>query len=242
MVTTNYIDGVTNVPDSYVFGTFGAPDPSKYITFFNDFMRYDAAATGTSHDWLTTITQAGSGSATAALADENGGVLLVTNDDADDDNYFAQWQGMNTSNVVEPFKFIVGKKTWFKARLKTSDATQSDIVIGLQITDTTPLAVTDGVYFLKVDGSTTMNLLVTKNSTSSTTAAVTMANDTYVTLGFVYDGASNIDIFVNDVKVAASVTTNLVDDEELTVSFGIQNGEAVAKTLSMDYIFIASER
>lgn len=239
MVTTNFIDGVTNVPDSYVFGTFGSVDPSKYIQFFDDFMRYDAAATGTAHDWLATLTGT---TPTAVLADENGGVLLVTLSAADDDNYFAQWQGSNTSNAVEPIKFISGKKTWFKTRFKTSDATQSDIVVGLQITDTTPLAVTDGVYFLKVDGTAVMNLLVTKGSTSTTTAAATLANATYVTLGFVYDGASKVDIFVNDVKVASSVTTNLPDTEELTISFGIQNGEAVAKTLSMDYIFCATER
>jgi hypothetical protein len=37
-------------------------------------------------------------------------------------------------------------------------------------------------------------------------------------------------------------TTNLCDDEELTISFGIQNGEAVAKTMSIDYIFVSKER
>lgn len=115
-------------------------------------------------------------------------------------------------------------------------------MLGLQITDTTPLAVTDGVYFLKADGSTTLNLLVTKNSTSTTTAAATLVDDTYVTVGFVYNGSDKIDVFVNDVRIATSVTTNLVDDEELTLSFGIQNGEAAAKVLSLDYLFVSKER
>jgi hypothetical protein len=42
--------------------------------------------------------------------------------------------------------------------------------------------------------------------------------------------------------LGTSVTTNLVDDEDLTPTFAIQNGEAVAKTMTVDYIFVAKER
>jgi hypothetical protein len=42
-------------------------------------------------------------------------------------------------------------------------------------------------------------------------------------------------------RSATSVLTNLPDDEELTVSFGIQNGAAAAKTLSVDYIRVEAE-
>jgi len=37
-------------------------------------------------------------------------------------------------------------------------------------------------------------------------------------------------------------TVNAPDDEELTISFGIQNGEAVVKTLSLDFLMAAVER
>ncbi len=69
-----------------------------------------------------------------------------------------------------------------------------------------------------------------------------MANDTFINLGFYYDGVSQIQYFVNGVLGGASVTTNLPDDEDLTVTFAIQNGEAVAKTMTVDYIFVAKER
>ena len=36
--------------------------------------------------------------------------------------------------------------------------------------------------------------------------------------------------------------TNAPDDEELAVSFGIQNGEAVAKVMTLDYISAGKER
>ena len=39
-----------------------------------------------------------------------------------------------------------------------------------------------------------------------------------------------------------SVNTNAPDDEEIALSFTIQNGEAVAKTMSIDYLVAGKER
>ena len=214
----------------------GIPDPTQWHTFFSDFDHY------ISTDWVVTTTEAGAGSATEAISDADGGVLLLTNAAGDNDLDFLQWAGGSDTDALETFLFESGKKLFFKTRFQVSDATQSDVVVGLQITDTTPLAVSDGVYFLKADGSTTMNLLVTKDSTSTTTAAATMANATNIILAFYYDGDSEIKVYADGVHVGTSAVTNLPDDEELTISFGIQNGEAVAKTMSMDYIFVAKER
>jgi hypothetical protein len=103
--------------------------------------------------------------------------------------------------------------------------------------------VTDGVFFIKADGAATVNLLVEKNGTATTTSSVaTMADDTFVTLGFFYDGVSTIYYFVNGALGGSSVTTNLPDDEDMTISFAIQNGEAVAKTMTVDYINVCKER
>jgi hypothetical protein len=161
---------------------------------------------------------------------------LITNTAADDDLVALQ-------KVGESYRFASGKALFFEARLKVSDATQSDVVIGLQITDATPLDVSDGVFFIKADGSTSVSLLVEKNGTATTTSSVaTMANDTFISLGFYYDGASSIQYFVNGVVKGTSVTTNLPDDEDMTVSIALQNGEAVAKTMTVDYVFVAKER
>lgn len=226
-MSTNFPDGVTNVTESATLGSFVNTDPTKAHTWFDDFDSFTAA------NWTVTETQAG---ATQGVVDGDGGILALVNSAADDDLNAIQWS-------KETFKFEAGKRLWFKARFKVSDATQSDLVIGLQITDTTPLAVTDGTYFVKADGSTSLSLVVTKNSTATTTTGVaTLADNTYVSVGFVYDGASKIDVYVNDVRVKSSVTTNLCDDEDLTVSIAVQNGEAAAKTLSVDYVFVAKER
>lgn len=230
MATTRFPSGVTNVEKASTLGAMGQPDPTKFYTYFDDFNYFSAA------DWTITTTEAGAGSATEALTDAAGGVLLITNDDADNDADFF-------NKVGESFSFESGKKLWFKSRFKVSDATQSDFIIGLQITDTTPLDVTDGVFFQKDDGDASLDFHVEKDGTATTASAVaTIVDDTYVTVGFYYNGSDELQYFVDDAKVGTSVTTNLPDDEVLTVSFGIQNGEAAAKTMSIDYILAVKER
>ena len=202
------------------------PNPFDVHQYFNDFDTYTAG------NW--TITETGTGS--RALTDGVGGLLLITNAAADNDANFFQKKG-------ESFKFQSGKRLWFETRFKVNDATNTDLVAGLQITDTTPLAVTDGVYFIKPDDAATVNFTVIKNSTATTASAIaTMANATNIVLGFYYDGVSAVKYYVDRVYTGSSVVTNLPDDEELTISFGIQNGAAAAKNMTVDYIFAAQER
>lgn len=233
MGVTNF-SGVTNVAGSETLGSLVFPDPTRCHTWFDDFDDYTAA------EW--TITETGTG--TRAVGNLDGGVLVVTNAAADDDRNFLQWSGNTNASTVETFKWEAAKSMWFKARLKISDATESDLVIGLQITDTTPLDVTDGLFFIKGDGSTTLTFRAEKNDTASTVTAGTLANDTYFTCGFFWDAAVGaLNVYFNDARVGTITSvTNIVDDEELTISFGIQNGEAVAKVLSLDYIFVSKDR
>lgn len=225
--------GLTNAAPGSNMGMAGFPDPSFWHVYFDDFDTFTAA------QWTITTVEAGAGSATEALTDADGGVLLITNDAADNDADFFQ-------KVGESFLMEAGKRAVFKARFRTNDAVQSDIVIGLQVTDTTPLDVTDGIYFLKAYGVATFDLICRKDASAGSTAATavaTAANDAWLTLGWFYDGKGNIAVFVNDAQVATlAATSAFLPDTELTVSFGIQNGEAVAKTLSLDYILAAKER
>jgi hypothetical protein len=230
-MTTHFTSGVTNVTADSTFGKVKAPDPTKYHMYHNDFDTYLAS------DWTITTTEGGSGNASEALGDGDGGLLVITNDDADDDNDFLQL-------VKEGFKYEAGKQLAFKARFKTSDADASDVVMGLQLTDTTPLDVTDGIFFLLTDGSTTLQFIVEKDGTQSTLDLSTaMADDTFMSVGFVYTPADQkFHVYQNNVEVGTVVNTNAPDDEELTVSFGIQNGAAAAKVLTVDYVTAMKER
>jgi|10_taG_2_1085330.scaffolds.fasta_scaffold32887_1 hypothetical protein len=236
MSVSRFKGGLTNTKKTDDTGNLGVPDPTRWHQYMNDFDEYDLA------DWVITTTEAGTGSATEAVGSEDGGVLVLTNAADEDDCDFLQFKGGTNAAVRETFKFESGKKLFFKSRFKVNDADQVDIVMGLQITDTTPLAVTDGVYFQSSDEAGTLSLNVTKDSSTSSGTVATLADDTYVQVGFYYNGKDEVQGFLNDAKITTLATTNLPDDEELTISFGVQNGEDVAQSMSIDYIFVAKER
>jgi len=226
-LVTRLPDGITNAAVGSIFASMKQPNPLQFHQYLDDFDVYVAA------DWTVTET----GVATQALADGDGGLLLITNAAADNDNSFSQ-------KVGESFLFATGKRLFFETKFQVSDATQSDIVIGLQITDTAPLVVSDGVYFLKADAATSFSFIAEKDSVEvSDTGIGTLADATDITLSFFWDGIDRIWYAVNG-TVTGSITPgdSLPDDEELTLSFGIQNGEAVAKTMTLDYLYAAKER
>lgn len=233
---------------------FGFLDPFKFCTWFTDFLRSEGLGATTANDW--TVTKAGTGA--PALADADGGVIAITNSAADNDNFFVQ-------KVGEAWKWEAAKKLVIMGRFKVSDATLSQLVFGLQITDTTPLDVTDGIFFIKAKSSTTLVARVEKNDVGQTLNAVTMADDTYVDVAIVYRGQPrssqgptgvtslyDFEVYAKSADVHGDVvwqqvgtitcTTEAPDDEVLTLSFGVQNGEGVAKVMSLDYILVAKER
>lgn len=232
---SRFTNGVSTVPKANPLGMFGLPDPTEWHTYFNDFDTYVAA------QWTVTSV----GVATQALTDINGGAILLTNAAADNDSTQLQ-------KVGESFLLTAGKRTFFKARFKVSDATQSDFVIGLAVLDTTLMGavdgdgVTDGIFFSKDDGDAQLDVQVQKDTTTGqvrATNVATVASDTFLTVAWAYDGVSEVKYYVNDVHVGTlDGTSTYLPDTELTVSFGVMNGEAVAKTMTVDYVFAAQER
>lgn len=228
-------NGITTSPKANPLGMYGLPDPTRVHTYFEDFDYFTAA------DW--TITKVGTG--TTALTDIDGGALLITNTAADNDSIQLQ-------KVGESFLLAAGKKAFFKARFKVSDATQSDFIIGLAVTDTTLMGATDGagatdgVFFSKDDGDALLDVQCQKDATTGQTRAAgiaTVVSDTFLTVGACYDGVSEVKYFVNDVQLGTlNGSSSYLPDTELTVSVGLMNGEAVAKTMTVDFMFAAIER
>lgn len=228
MVTTNLENGITNAASTSPLGTLTQLDPTKVHNYFEDFNLYRAA------DWIVTTVEAGSGAATEAIADEDKGVLVLTNDDALADSDFLQLAN-------ETVKLKSGKQCHFKARIKVSEVLQSEFVIGLQIRTTNPLSVSDGVYFIVKSNNIDLEIFKDSNALGSLEGIGSLVDDTYIELAFVYDGGSKVQAWVDGVKKGES-SLGVPDDEELTISYGIQNKEAVAKSMSIDYIFVANER
>lgn len=210
---------------------------ASYTEFFDDFHKVSDYVTG---DFTATIVGTGTATNVGAGAGGSGGVLALANSAADNDGIFLQ-------NKNETFKFVLGLALEFECRFKVLEAIQCDFAIGLQITDTTPLAVSDGIFFQKDDEDAHLDFHAFKNGVSTDlTDFAELAANTWVKLGFYYDGATvnpTWQVFVNNKRVGAiKVDANTVDDEELSVSFGMQNGQAVINTMSVDYIRVVQER
>lgn len=221
-------NGATNVPSRAPWGNVGIFDPTIWHSYTNDFDAYTSAG------W--TVTTVGT-TPTAALQNGDGGLLLLSTTAGATDSIFLD-------KVGESFAITAGKRAAFKTRIQMSDATNSDILVGLQVTDTTPLDATDGIYFYKATGATSMSVFFRKDATTGSTSAVvgSMANATWVNLAWYFDGKSTLNYYLNDVQVGALSTTGFVPDTTMTISFGIKNGAAAIKTMTLDYIATAFER
>jgi hypothetical protein len=214
-----YRDGVT------IVSAFG-PDVIKYDEDFVSIQISSDAVPG----WVVTLVEAGGGESTVTLPDAVGGTLLLTTDANENDGIAMQLDGESYELTTDQ------PHVYFGIRFQISDATQSDFFVGLAITDTTPLGgVSDGVYFQKDDGAATFKATTEKDSTETNTAAVgTITAATYVRLEFIY-ASSRVQFFVNGALVA-SHTTNIPDDEFLTPTIHFLTGEAVAKTMTIDWV------
>lgn len=203
--------------------TFASPiaDPS-FFGYSTDFIEYD------SNTW--TITEVGSG--TDLSGDEIGGTLVLTNAAADNDRHAFQLGKTNG----ECFAFQAGKPLWFDARFKV-DNVLADTMIGLYVTDTDPEGgVAAGVYYRRLTTATALNLVIENSSTETVvTTGITMANDTYINVGFYWDGARLFYTQNRGILGEATVLTNL-PSTELRLSFLVQNGSAVARSMTVDWI------
>lgn len=214
--------------------------PRDWHVFEDDFDFYLATS--------FVITETGSG--TRAISQSDNGNLVITNAAADNDVNSLQYRDVASGQVAEHWKFVSGKPMGFGCRFKVSDATQSDLLIGLHITATAPITTppTDGIFFRKDDGDRLIDFVGRKNDTASTVTGVLGVNgyltdDTFTTLEWWYDGVSSlITAYQDGVPFGAIPLTNVVDDEELVISFAHQNGEAVAKILTLDHIWAMKVR
>lgn len=237
LAVTRFSGGVNNRPENDIWGgSMPFPDPTIFHIFDEDFDYFLAS------DWTITETQAG---ATQALAAGNGGLMLLTNSAADDD--INQIQKVPAAFLPV---FNTGKRLFMKAIFQLSDVLQSDFAIGIQLANVngTDLAVaTDGIFFLKVDGAATIAFFVRQANVAANSvdsgAIATLVNATNVEVSCFYDGGDRVYFAVNNavlgfVTVSSAIFPNVV----LAPVVSLRNGEAVAKTATVDKLYFAQER
>lgn len=248
---TRFPNGVTNNKANAPLADLPTLDPTRTFVFFDDFDRFNAAASGITGWHADTV-----GSPTVAVLDAFGGHLQVTNavDTTAATNAHYQW-GDNT-DVIEQFTLAAGKKAWLKARFKVTDADQNLPMIGLHVAQDDPWGTEPADQFLfrtqSADADALEFAVGKTNSTEVEVALGNLADDTFVEVTAFYDGKDTVFVTRADengvvtntgkADVTSSTTGDLLPDTEMTVAFGHETIDGVADNLTIDYILVARER
>lgn len=235
---TRFLSGVATVPASTPLGNYPFPDPFHtsgtsgldVATFSNDFFTIGS----TTLDW----TIVGS-SSTFTITSGVGGIALVTPG------------GTTTTTTVASthsgFQLTAGYKFWYVCRIKMSAISSTKaFTFGLQKGAGATGSATDGLWFTKPASSTSLNFVSVVDGTSTTlvTGVTTVAADTYVDVGFYYDG-TDILVYSSDVVIARvsaptiGATATTLTNELLNVAFNVV--PTATDTLSIDYVLAAQE-
>lgn len=190
--------------------------------------------TGDPTEWNLTITEAGGGANAMVITDRAGGALLITTDAFEDDGVNMQLGQTAGESVLldDSYPLYCG------IRFAINDVDQTDLYFGVGVTDTDwSDGITDGIYFRSVDASAVINFVTEKNSVESVVAAATLVDDTYITLEFYFDGTT-IFAYVNGTQVASQLATaaTFPDDTELRLTLEFLTGEAIANTLTVEWL------
>jgi hypothetical protein len=194
--------------------------------------------TGDPTQYTMTVTEAGVGGDSTVVNDTTlGSSLLFTTDNA-------EYDGINLQLKGSAFKLELHKPLYFGCKAKISDATQTDMLIGLAIVKTDLMATAashavsanvEGVFFYKLDAATTVKAALHLNGVSKIDTAWGTALDTnWHVYEFYWDGVGTLSYYIDDQLVTAdsAVLANL-PDSNLTVSYNFRAGSANARTMNV---------
>jgi hypothetical protein len=207
---------------------------TDYTVLFDDFT---GIAIDLTNDW-TEVKD--TGASVAIAADEIGGRVALTSA-ATTDNDGASIQGN------EIFRVASGRKIWFETKFQCNDADQTDLCFGMTVNFATNpeamLTAADRIVFQVNDGDASILCKTEKDGTeTSTDSGVDLEDATDIRLGFRVESTGAVHFYINQ-SLVATHTTNIPDDENLTVAAMSVSGSASGtRATSIDYILGAQSR
>ena len=213
------------------------------FTYFDDF---NQGALDATHNW--TIVKDSSATAAVVADSLNGEVNLTSANTTDNDG--ASIQAKQESFALPT---TAGNKLYFETRVKISDATQTDFLVGFTETFATnpenALLSSNVIGFVKVDGTAIVKGTTESGDTQTLvefadTTKSTMENDTYVTLGLVAtknDSTNKVQFFINRNLVGSS-TTNIPTANMKVMAMSVSGDTTGTKVTTIDYIMAAQDR
>ena len=179
--------------------------------------------------WVSTVVEAGGGNTELSGSPTQGFIARVTTDNFDND-------GGNYQAPGQTFRCVANMKWYAGIGFTADEATQSDLLFGVCITDTTLLGgMTDGVYMESLDAGTGISVVAEKNTSETQTDSLgTMSTDAQIWELF-WDG-TNISYWIDGSLVATVSSGEIPDDEPLRVSLAFLTGEASVHTLDIAFL------
>lgn len=211
----------------------------RYLDMWGDCQKYILDGTKAKDDTTSnpldfTITATGTSPVTWSLLPD-AAVLITTAG--------TEYAGDNIQVNGSIFQLSAGKPVYFGIKCSISDATQSDFLVGLCGIDTTLTAASaahainvgaGGVFFSKLDGSTTVAFKSYATSAETATANSGTAMDTSAHVYEIYwDGTTAFGYIDN--ALVGTFTSGL-PSVVLTPSICFRAGEAVAKSMTVNWM------
>jgi hypothetical protein len=183
----------------------------------------------------------GVGTEVLGIVDGAGGVLSIATGTTDEDNASLQAAGLN-------ILWDNAKEVWFRTKIQVDDATLAAIFAGITDGAADPIAdlPENGIFFRKDEGDLLIDLVIRSADAEVVLAAAVgvIADDVDVELAFHYNGVGGLRAYVDDALVFdnQALTAALLPVAVLmSGNFFVENGEAAARTVLMDYLLALGE-
>ena len=232
--------------------------PAKYYGFQDDFDSVngnlgvaadgDMAQANAVNQGVWRVNIDGTSDAVALDNSAVGGVLNVTTGTSDNEE--THLTAINSGFAIDA---SASRKLWMTTRFKVNDAATIGIFVGLAsdngAEETSILtdgggATEDAIGAYMLDGSAAVNLTTLTavgDSETVTDTGVDLANGTYVTVSFYYDG-SQLHVYVNGALKNSISSTLPADSTILFPAIHAASRSGASKILSVDYMVVCAER
>ncbi len=209
----------------------GAPFAREYFGKSEDFsLGGDIVSTTAYAGWSTTIV----GASTLVMGDVLGGQLQLTTSGVENEGIQMQTDG-------EFFLPAALNDIWFEAQVSGNTVAEVDWFVGICTTDTTIIATNpaDVIGFWTHDGDANLDFEVssTAGAGAPVDTGIDLANATAIRVGFHVEGLTKVTPYINGVRNATAESTTVLNIAalEMAPAFAVLAGEAVAKTLNIDW-------
>lgn len=176
--------------------------------------------------------------------DEVNGVLLLQNSGTLDDL-------IEVTRLCECWKLVDCYPLYAEIRFQIDDPVLGEFWFGL-VTGTSFFTQPQDFVVFECDGAADANLEISNQVNgvgNETLTGHTLTANTWLRLGIHWDGDGTIRWFVIEdgdapqtILFTGQITTSIVQDEELTIGFGIRNGSGAARSMKVDYLKICQKR